>query len=326
MMFRRFCDLFFVGRPMLLIPVWAYFIFGYIRGLEFAPNNKYSLEFVIPVVQYPFRIIYGLDLKSVLSLTAFSVLMMGVHILNQIADIETDKKNAGFPLLARGVIRKRTVMIETAVFFAASIITAAIIGKGFLILFVCAILLGYVYSMPPLRWSGRPILDFLSNAVGYGFITFFLGWMSSGNQNLEKMFICSLPYFLLMTAGSIASTIPDMPGDEAEGKKTTSVWLGIRISAALGITELVCAGIIGWFLNDMTAVVVAAFALTAFLRLFFRPVLQNAYPAYQLGGGLLVLVALLIFPPLLGVSLLFFIATKAYFYFVHNVNYPKLGT
>jgi chlorophyll synthase len=310
---------------MLLIPVWSYFLYGYYFGQLLLPVQKHTFILSLPLLRYPVQIMYGLNIHALLFLFAFSLLVGGIYILNQIADIETDRKNPGFPLLAREIVSKRTAIIETVILFLCSLTFAFFIEGRSLVLFVPALVLGYTYSMPPFRWSGKPVLDFISNAAGYGCLTFFLGWMASGNQQWEKMFLHALPYCLLMVAGSIASTIPDMPGDAMEHKMTTSLWLGIRKSSIIAAVALAGAATAGFLLHDLFAVSTALLALLLCIRLLFAPERKNAYPVYQLGGGLVALIPLLFCPPILAVAALTVIGTKIYFWKMHGTVYPRMG-
>jgi 4-hydroxybenzoate polyprenyltransferase len=323
-MIKKTLNLFFVSRPVLLIPMWAYFVFGYYHGAG-STLTKYSVSFLIPYLHYPIKIIYGFEIKTAGILFAFSLLLAGIHVLNQIADIEADKRNPGLPLIARGIVPENSAKIQTIIMFSFALILSLIINYKLSIWFVIALILVWVYSMPPLRFSGRPIFDFLSNALGYGFITFCLGFSCSGNSDLKKMLFQALPYFLLMISGSIASTIPDIPGDQADRKRTTSVRFGIRISALIGLAALFAAGVIGWIFYDLFVVIISFFALFPFLRLVILPMRQNAYSAYQVGGGLLVAIGLILCPPLLLLSVVLTLGTKLFYLIYYGIDYPKMG-
>lgn len=320
-MWQKPADLLFLTRPILLVPVWAYFILGYVEAIGHA---RPAVAGILPLP-------LGLSLvlhppgSTWLVLLVFSVLMAGVHVLNQIADMDTDKKNPGFPLLARGVVPLRFAIGETLVLLVIAVACSWALGPVNGMLFSGAIVLGFLYCMRPFRWSGRPILDFLSNAAGYGLITFCLGWHTATGELSIDALLRAVPYCSLMIAGSIASTVPDLPGDIAEGKKTTVVRFGIRNAAIIGACGLVIAIILSIAFRLVIPLFVGVLSMPFFAKLILKPTRGNGYPAYQIGGGALVLIALLLCPPALVLSLVVLFSTKVYFWTAHRVRYPKMG-
>jgi len=307
---------------MLLVPVWAYFVLGYLEALGRASPGALG-TIALPWVSLHW--VWAFPPRAGLVLFAFSLLMGAVHIVNQISDLETDRKNPGFPLLARGIVGLRPAIGMTGAMIAAAAAFSWILGLEYGILFSAAIALGFLYSMKPFRWSGVPVLDFLSNAVGYGLITFGLGWCAAGGGFSTQALFAGLPYFFLMIAGSVASTVPDLPGDVADGKITTAVRFGIRNTAFIGLAALTAAILFAWWLRSPIAVFVGFLSIPFFARLAQRPVRENGYAAYQVGGGVLVLIALLLCAPLLLISIAVFFLTRLYFWKAHRVRYPQAG-
>ncbi|MDO5577392.1 MAG: hypothetical protein Q4F84_09955, partial [Fibrobacter sp.] len=86
--FSSVFDLFFICRPMLLIPVWGFIAFGYFRGSG-TPTTLLK---------------WDLSPKVYLLSVVFSLSVGAVYIFNQLADIEVDKKNGGLPLIASGIV------------------------------------------------------------------------------------------------------------------------------------------------------------------------------------------------------------------------------
>ncbi|HEX2957640.1 MAG TPA: UbiA family prenyltransferase, partial [Chitinispirillaceae bacterium] len=166
--FRLFFDLLFLSRPLLLVPVWGFCAFGYRCGMIQEGNAGSLCSLNIPVSIYS-------------SIFIFSLSVAAVYILNQIADIEVDKKNGGLPLLASGVVGTHSAWISASVLFLLSALVPLITRDYTLMLLsASSVLLGILYSFKPTFFSGKPILDFLSNALGYGVIAFGVGWYLSG--------------------------------------------------------------------------------------------------------------------------------------------------
>ncbi|MCK4255704.1 hypothetical protein KAX35_02355, partial [candidate division WOR-3 bacterium] len=74
-------DFIFLLRPILLIPVWIIFLLGYYRaGGTMLGDSRYLMPGFI----------------------VFTLLMGAIYIINQIADIETDRINNKLFILPKG--------------------------------------------------------------------------------------------------------------------------------------------------------------------------------------------------------------------------------
>ena len=309
--FRYVTDILMVTRPVLLIPVWGFSALGFHRALHL--QQKTSLLITDSLNAYFLILLFSLSVAS-------------VYILNQIADIEVDKDNGGMPLIANGVISLPTSW-GAAIFFAlVPVITGVIIHKHIIaISSVATIILGYIYSFKPFRFSGRPIADFISNAAGYGIIAFGVGWVCGGMPVASHEFLQSvLPYFLLMCAGSISSTLPDYEGDRKDGKNTTAVVFGLTVAHLSALAALGAALCVSLVQNDHFAAICAAVSFPFYIGYLIR---RNDFfmeSTYKIGGGLCMVAAFLSMPLFLIPSFIVFAATWLYFRIRHGINYPSL--
>jgi 4-hydroxybenzoate polyprenyltransferase len=229
---RKIIDAFFVSRPVLWIPVWGFAAFGYWRG-----SGGSSLGDIA-------RAFRTLKWEAFGWMLCFSASVGAVYALNQIADRDTDSRNGGFALLVHGGVSNRTACISAAILAGVSILVPLAFQPLISLLAAGSLLLGIVYSFPPCRFSGRPVLDFLSNAVGYGVIAFAAGWHLAGAALATPSFaVSTVPYFLLMCGGSISSTLPDIPGDIVDGKRTTAVAIGERRGRLVATGFIVAAAV-----------------------------------------------------------------------------------
>jgi 4-hydroxybenzoate polyprenyltransferase len=261
------------------------------------------------------------------SIFVFSLSVAAVYILNQIADIEVDKKNGGLPLLASGIVGKTSAWICAGVLFLFSVIIPLISGDHPLILLsTSSLLLGILYSFKPTYFSGKPILDFISNALGYGVIAFGAGWYLSGNTFFpnSKFFSSSLPYFLLMCAGSISSTVPDKDADTSENKNTTAVVFGASSANTVAILALAGSLVTSLYQNDFIAAVCSIVPLPFYIGFMIKPNQFFMESTYKTGGALTMICAALILPLILPVGIIVFISTLLYFRIRHKVLYPSL--
>ncbi|MBN1129898.1 MAG: UbiA family prenyltransferase, partial [Chitinispirillaceae bacterium] len=160
----RLLDGFFLLRPVVLIPVWGFALFGYYRGKGLSFSGM-SAAWTMP------------DTGPLLWIPVFSLSVGCVYVLNQIADIEVDKKNSGLPLLASGIVSRTHATAAIAIAALLSILIPALAGHATIaLLSIAAIATGLLYSFKPTFFSGRPVADFLANAAGFGVIAFGCGW------------------------------------------------------------------------------------------------------------------------------------------------------
>ena len=170
------------------------------------------------------------------------------------------------------------------------------------------------------------MLDFISNALGYGTIAFAVGWYLSGSNLLQaNTFLkASLPYFLLMCAGSISSTMPDRDGDLIEGKITTAVALGNERANHLAFALLLSALIASVYNFDFLSLICAIVPLPFYIGYMIKPNPFFMESTYKAGGALVMICASMVLPAILVAGIIVFVSTKLYFRIRHNVHYPSL--
>lgn len=308
-----FLDNFFLLRPVVLIPVWGFALFGYFQG----HGGK--------ITGLP-KLWHGSDASIFFWIVVFSISAGSVYVLNQIADIEVDKKNGGFPLLANGVVSRLNAWIIAGIAAIVSIAVPFFSGHeaiGFLS--AATIILGIAYSFRPCFFSGRPFFDFLSNAAGFGVIAFGSGWCLAGRSLSDPAFLsATLPYFLLMCAGSISSTIPDINGDREGGKSTTAVVLGEKKAHLFALVFVMAASAYSLAAKDIIASICAIAALPFYLLFILFPRKAFAEATYKVGGALCMAAAACILPVFLPCALGVLLATRIYFRLRHGISYPSL--
>jgi 4-hydroxybenzoate polyprenyltransferase len=309
----RFGDLFFSMRPILLVPVWGFSIFGYFRAKSLSLMEIPHLWNTIPGEVY-------------FSFLIFSLSVGVVYIFNQLADIEVDKKNGGLPLIASGVVTVKEAWLFAGILSFLSVVVPLLFHQVWLSFFALAsIITGTLYSFKPFFFSGKIIFDFLSNAFGYGCIAFGVGWGVGGKDLLTMEFmVASLPYFLLMCCGSINSTLPDIAGDKAEGKLTTAVVLGVRNAHILSTCLLIGAAVVSIITNDVLAMGCSLLSLPIYIVYLFFPSRTLMEATYKIGGALCMLCAFIIMPLVLLISCCLFYLTRTYFKVRHKVSYPSM--
>lgn len=310
---RAIADGVFVSRPMLLIPVWGFSLLG---ALSYRNLTGYDHLFRLDTFSP----------GTLLTVFVFSCSVAAVYIVNQLADIETDRLNPGFSLLGHGNIPVMTAITAFVFFGLLSLLVPLLLGNWWLCAFSFAgLLLGIVYSVKPFRLSGRPIVDFLANAVGYGFVAFAAGWYGAGGaMNWAQLFSASAPYIFLMAAGSVSSTIPDIAGDRASAKITTAAMFGPRRAHILATLLLAAALVCAALVHDTVGALCAALALPVYGLHFFLNSRRSLESTYKVGGGVVMMAVAVMVPVFAVVSIVVFIASRVYFKARFQVKYPSL--
>ena len=218
----RLIDFFFALRPLVFVPAWSFFILGY--GLGWDPDTHSA--------PFPW-----------LRFLSMSLILAGVHLVNQIADFEADRLNGKGFFLQRGIFSRRL--------YAAVAGVCYVLGLGIAwarsespVLLVATAALGLTYSIPPLRLSARPGFDLLANACGYGALALLLG---AGNMaSFAAPWVFRLACCVLAVgAVFLHTTLLDLEGDRRTGKKTSGLALGAartrRVAALLALAGAAAA-------------------------------------------------------------------------------------
>ncbi len=308
-------DLLFTMRPVLLVPVWGFSLFGYYRASAGSFSEIFNLW-------------NRSSLLIFILLFLFSLSVGAVYIFNQMADVEVDKKNGGLPLLAKGIVCRRDAFLFSILLSLFSIVPPLFTEyKVISFLSISAIIIGLLYSFKPFYFSGRPVCDFLSNALGYGVIAFGAGWVCGGKELLNRDFLGSaLPYFLLMCAGSISSTLPDRLGDSSVHKNTTAVVFGLQRAHFIATVLLLITMVTAFFQNDILAIICSAVPLPFYLGYIFKPTDFFMESTYKIGGAMAMICSGLIIPLMIPAGIIVFFVTWLYFRIRHGVSYPSLIT
>lgn len=250
-------------RPLLLIPVWTMLFLGYYKGLD-GRLTTHTIQISLPLVGN-MPIVWLPDKEVLITLFLYSMMMGAVYILNQMSDSHTDRINGKLYLVAQGYMKENSLKIQIGVLFLISITIAFLrFSRIYAYLILLSIVLGVLYSIPPFRLKGRPILDLLANASGFGVVAFAVGWASKSTLSTKLILDC-LPYVICVSAAFINTTIPDMKGDVQNGDITTGVFLGVRNSCIVSTLLVGTVPLISLLLGDFICLAASALSLPFFV-------------------------------------------------------------
>ena len=153
-------------------------------------------------------------------------------VLNAIADKNVDKYHNGRSKdmnLARqpivtGEITLKKAFFLSVIFFFASLIFAWLISPLFFIITLSIDIIGFIYSMPPLRLKTKPVGDILCNAFAAGGI--FAAGLSFNEKNLDILVI--LGAFIIAATFYIPTVLTDYEFDIKAGLLTSAVYFGAK--------------------------------------------------------------------------------------------------
>jgi len=286
-------------RPSLFLPLWIFFLLGvhYAEG-EISP-------------------------RAVVVFVLYTLLMGGVYIFNQVIDRESDRKNKKLFLLSEGHISLGNAYLEMAVLFVLSVFGSLFLGMDVFLAFMVSLFLGITYSLPPIQMKGKPFLDILWNASGYGLLAFVVGWLSASKPS-RLMLVNSIPYFFAVAAVFVNTTIPDIEGDREEGKITTGVFLGKKNTLLLGMLLDLIAIIISYLLKNHICLIGAGLAFPIFLIAYIKQTKKTILFSFRAIPGILAVIVFFITPIIIPLFVLIIGVQKVYYKSKFDINYPAI--
>ncbi len=293
-------DYIFLARPILLVPVWAFFLLGYYK----AGGGRFQFNSTV-----------------ISSFLAYTALISILYILNQIADRKSDAINQKHLLIAEGMISTRNAYIEIGLLFLVIVFLLIKLPLSIIIFMVISFLFGIFYSFPPFKLKAVPFADFLINGIGYGFVNFSVGWLTF-NKFSSQTVISSLPYVLAVSAIFVNTTILDIEGDKKCGYLTTGVLLNKRKSALFALVLIIACIFYSLIIKDYICLIPSLISFPLFLLAGIRGDDKYVKLSIRIGGPLLILVVGLLFPYFLVLSILIFIFLRIYYKKKFGIKYP----
>jgi len=141
-------DYIFLLRPMILIPVWTFFLLGARHGHRTSGGSP-----------DPVMLAAGLAI--------FSALLGAVYVINQITDRRTDLAANKLFLISHSIVSLPSARAMAALLAAAALAAGFLfMSRSFFMILSASFLLGLLYSVEPIRLKKRAVLDIAANAAG----------------------------------------------------------------------------------------------------------------------------------------------------------------
>jgi 4-hydroxybenzoate polyprenyltransferase len=302
-------DFIFLLRPMILIPVWTFFLLGAHHGTKAGASAV-----------HPLRLGAGL--------LSFTALLGAIYIMNQIADRAADLAGNKCFLVSRGIISVRAAWIEALALVVASFAAAlALLPPLFTGILAVSLALGAAYSLEPVRLKRRAALDVLSNAAGNGVLNTLAGWIAVGAPLTGLTAL--IPYPFAVASVHLATTLADIEADSRMGFKTSGTALGISRGLFCS-TALMGGAVVAAYLAANRAALAASIVSLPFFLIPVRSVTgpgrsSDALIPVKTATIIFSVVAGFLFPPYIPFLAAAILLTRLYYRRRFGIAYPSFG-
>ena len=303
-------DYIFVLRPMLFFPGWTTVLAGY-----FISSNDQLYYSWPQITQINYK-------QLTLLLLLFALLMGASFLLNQLRDIDSDKKNNKLFIVSEGHISKNSIIVEILLLTLFGLVIAWSIGFEILLLaFGFFILTGYLYNFRPFKFKDKALLSLIANSL-MGWFAFAIGWGAFRTISLNIL-LDAIPYVAFNTALYLFTLLPDVAGDRTSDKKTIAVIYGEKVTIRLAFIMFVFGLVSAVYLHDLMILMVFLLSLPFFVVTVWNYSLEWTVKTTKF--GILIFAVLICFkiPFFFILMLTGFFVTRWYFKKRFNFNYPN---
>ncbi|MFV2176289.1 UbiA family prenyltransferase [Actinomadura sp. LOL_016] len=203
---------------------------------------------------------------------------LAVLAINDAFDLDGDLRNPrkGDTPLVEGRLGVRGALVAAHVTAAGALAVALTVRPAFALVTLGFLVLGWLYSVPPVRLKDRPGFDVATNAAGVGGLALLAGWTVVRPVD-GFPWAMAAQGVLVATALYVPTTVTDYKADLASGYTTIAVRLGPRRAyrIGLGAWTAACAGTV--------ALAAAGHVFpqrTLWVQVLFAPLLVRLYHRY----------------------------------------------
>lgn len=176
-------------------------------------------------------------LPTVAATIVMYLVALFAYVYNDVRDIETDRINSCDRPLPSGRASKGQAM-KLVIATAASALTIALLLDQRVFALACfGVVLGYIYSTPPLSLKNRFLLK-QTTASLWAAIASLGGGIAASGQITGMTLYAAILFFVYGMAFSPVADIGDIAGDRAAGKRTVAVVMGPSFTVKAGATMI----------------------------------------------------------------------------------------
>ncbi len=302
----RILDYLFAGRPLLHLPLWTIYLVT-LHYHQRISGDRFSI----------------IDLVL---MACLSMLFAGAYYLNQVYDAESDRINNKLGFLQRGFLTEKAMVTLFLLLSVGAILIGSFISNPSAIIFLLIFVLSYAYSTPPFRLKDRAFGGLFANAVAYGFLV-SMAVMPDMNINNIGLLGWDNPIYFTLTVGAIycITTVPDIEGDAAVGKRTVAVVWGRRPALIVGLVLMLLSVLVAYHSGYLVLAILSALGSLLIIPAIFSRSEKPVLLAAKLPILLLTLLAGYFFPIYFLFIVALLIATRIYYRKRFDVIYPRLA-
>ncbi len=192
-------------------------------------------------------------------------------VQNDVADYDIDKANGRKSVLLDGSLSQKNANLFVWGLGIVAVAIALLSPDVLFNLLAIAIflLLSWIYNLPPIQASKRPVLSILLMALCFGALPFIYGYILANGDISSSVFAMMLCWLLARFSTAVMKDFKDKAGDKKFNKNTFYLRYGklvtARTSIILAITAYAGVMILLLQLNDKSRVFLASFILVAVL-------------------------------------------------------------
>ncbi len=299
-------DAFFLTRPTLVLVAWIFLLAG-AQPLFVAGNDGPFFNLLLLLLQY-------------------SCVLGSAFIINQLHDLDGDRINGKCEILTRGYLSESFALGLAWALFALGILIALALGVGNVILtLVFYLLTAIVYNKPPLATKDHPLFGPLTLVLG-SLVLVIQGAALGGWEFFWFGLLGILPITVAGLSITLLTTIPDISGDTAVGKKTFAVSYGVDRTWLTSVVLMLLAVVLAVVTHDWLIFWPAAAATGVILYgMLSAPGGERAGFAARWSIFLMALTLVPTFRFFGVVMLIFFLGAREYHKRRLDLCYPSLG-
>ncbi len=170
------------------------------------------------------------------ALISICLLNSFIFIQNQLGDLDTDRahsEKSKLPLAAGRVSKREGILLALSMLLVA-VVLAILVSPLFFVVLLSIVLLGCLYSGPPLRLKAKPFIDLFMIGLAFGTMAVVAAFIILAAQpTLPLLLLIGPGFFYAGTHG--VHTASDYDADRQAGLRTTAVLLGPHRATRLGL-------------------------------------------------------------------------------------------
>lgn len=304
----KLVDIGFLARPALLCASCTFFFAGVVAAPGLSANPQ---DLIVPLRVLP-------------NLVLFMLIVSSAFIINQVFDIESDSVNRKTFILPSGIVSKRESLVFFAVVTGLALVLSIRAAHAVRYAVWAGLALGFGYSVPPVRFKGKPIADLLANVIGFGIIGFALGWLAMAEPSAELV-LRATPYALAMSAIFLNTCIPDESGDSLVGDRTSCVVFGKEAVSRVAVLLLLASTVVAGLVGDSLCALAAFGSMPASIGVAVEPDPQNSVVSSQFAARLLFVLVSIRSPALALLGVVAYACSKVYYSRRLGLDYPNMA-